>query len=447
MIESVSLFVFGVLAGSLLNLGIYQLAQTGRPISPWSRPDPQAPPRRWFDRIPIVGWLGLRREIFIHGTTFWIRPMMLELSTGLLLVFLYQEEISTQGLVAGQIAQLGLSSSTIIFPTLILYQNFLSHSLLIALMIVASFIDVDEKLIPDSVTVTGTILGLILAASLPYSLLPVVEASLIPAPSATVLLLRDGLPAETVNGNVLHTGFLTFVTPSFWPASLNGAPQIQSLLVGLGCYWFFCFAILPRSWYGRHGLQRASQLFIARFLRGLRTPAMILIIVLGTLGVFAIWWRAEVAWAGLLTALVGMVGSGTLIWAVRIAGSTALGKEAMGFGDVTLMMMIGTFLGWQPCLIIFFLAPFGALVIGVIQWIFSRNQVIPYGPFLCLATLVTIFQWAFFWDQTEPVFWAFGMWLPAILLACVVLMALMLWGWRFVVEHFPTRWSGQDSSR
>ena len=66
----------------------------------------------------------------------------------------------------------------------------------------------------------------------------------------------------------------------------------------------------------------------------------------------------------------------------------------MGFGDVTLMAMIGAFLGWQPCLIIFFLAPFAGLVIGVLRLILFRDREIPYGPFLCLATLVVIVAWA-----------------------------------------------------
>ena len=89
-------------------------------------------------------------------------------------------------------------------------------------------------------------------------------------------------------------------------------------------------------------------------------------------------------WAGLLTALVGMAASGGLVWMVRIIGPASLGREAMGFGDVTLMAMIGAFLGWQPCLIVFFLAPCRAGGRA------GRpdpppGREIPYGPFLCLA--------------------------------------------------------------
>ena len=57
----------------------------------------------------------------------------------------------------------------------------------------------------------------------------------------------------------------------------------------------------------------------------------------------------------------------------------------MGFGDVTLMAMIGAFMGWQPCMIVFFLSPFAGAVVGLVQWCLIRDNVIPYGPFLCLA--------------------------------------------------------------
>ena len=74
-----ALAVVGVLAGSLVNAGIYALAWFSRPISPWQRAHPSAPPRRWSDFLPIVGWLGLSRETAIHGQGFWIRPLLIEL--------------------------------------------------------------------------------------------------------------------------------------------------------------------------------------------------------------------------------------------------------------------------------------------------------------------------------------------------------------------------------
>ena len=94
-----AVFVLGACVGSAVNLAIYRLAWRPRPISPWSRPEPSAPPRRVWDRLPIFGWLGLRREAGLHGAGFWVRPMLLELLAGIGLAWLYWWEVVAAGLL------------------------------------------------------------------------------------------------------------------------------------------------------------------------------------------------------------------------------------------------------------------------------------------------------------------------------------------------------------
>src|SRR4029077_10216670 len=77
----------------------YLLAGQSRPISPWSRPPAEAPPRPFWCRLPVIGWLGLRREAVVHGRGFWIRPMLIELLCGMTLVFLYLWEVEWWRLV------------------------------------------------------------------------------------------------------------------------------------------------------------------------------------------------------------------------------------------------------------------------------------------------------------------------------------------------------------
>ena len=137
-------------------------------------------------------------------------------------------------------------------------------------------------------------------------------------------------------------------------------------------------------------------------------------------------------WEALLTALVGMAAAGGLIWAVRIIGAAALRREAMGFGDVTLMAMLGAFLGWQPCLVIFFLAPVAGLIIAILRLILFRDREIPYGPFLCLAALFVIVRWNAVWGYAQGVF-DLGWFVPLAVLCCLVLMALMLMTWRLIL--------------
>jgi Flp pilus assembly protein protease CpaA len=250
-----------------------------------------------------------------------------------------------------------------------------------------------------------------LAAGLPRSLLP------------------DVLPGGPMGWN---WDFLQLASPDVWPAELNG---VGSLALGLGCWWAWCIAILPRSWYSRHGWRRAMQLCCARVRHMPSTRRILIMAVAGSAVVAFVGFHRGLRWEAFLSALVGMAASGGLVWAVRVIGTAVLHREAMGFGDVTLMAMIGAFLGWQPCLIIFFLAPVAGLVMGVLRLILFRDKEIPYGPFLCLATLFVIVCWNPVWNRTLPTF-ALGWLVPAAVICCLALMAVMLATWRLILSAF-----------
>jgi len=427
-----ALFVLGVCIGGLINLGIYRLAWHPRAISPWSPGDPQAPPRRRSDRMPIVGWLGRRREAGLHGTGFWIRPMLLELLTGIGLAGLYWWEIGRQGLLppdAPQLAQPALQA--------ILHAEYGAHVLLICLLLVASLIDVDEKTIPDTITVPGTLLGLVLAAVYPWSLLPEFVPPLndLLRPAYWRLLSPETWQILQPASPELAPGGPFGWMPHLTPQGIRGFPQAWLLAVGLGCWWLWCVGLMPRSWYARHGYRRALQLCAARLVRERATYRILLMGAIGSAGILAVWLIGGPGWTGLLSGLVGMAAGGGLIWLVRVIGTAVLKREAMGFGDVTLMAMIGAFLGWQTCLIVFFIAPFAGLVVGLLQVILVRDSRIPYGPFLCLAAVVAIVGWAKVWDRTWDVF-ALGGLVPLFILFCLVLMALMLGVWKLIREAF-----------
>ena len=153
--------------------------------------------------------------------------------------------------------------------------------------------------------------------------------------------------------------------------------------------------------------------------------------LLGSVGLGLAWRWGEPRWNGLLSALVGLAASGGLVWLVRIIGTAVLRREAMGFGDVTLMAMIGALLGWQACILVFFLAPFAGLVIGLVVIILHRQDEIAYGPFLCLAALVTIVCWAGLWDWAKPLFEQ-GLLVIVLLLVGLALMALLLGLWQWI---------------
>lgn len=411
--------ILGVIVGTQVNRGIYRLAWFQRDIGPWSRPSADAAQRSWYDRLPILGWWLLRRESSLHGRGFWVRPLLLELAMGVTFAVLYWYEVDQRGLFPQD--RSAFVPTGLITP-LVLHLQLFSHLVLISLMMLATFIDLDEQTIPDAITVPGTLLGLLFSSVFPAS------RAIVAVPAAVG---GSGYAAEFLH---LCSGTGRPGIPE-WPAWLNGP---SGLIIGLSCFSAWCVAIIPWTWTLRRGLLKAVQFWLASISRRPSTAPIAGMGVTGAAVITSIWSSGGTRWESLLSALVGLAVGGGIIWAVRIVGSAALRQEAMGFGDVTLMAMIGSFTGWQPTLIIFFLAPFSAILIAVAQFAVSRRHDIAFGPYLCLATLFWSLRSGGIWrDYGLPIF-SMGWFVPAVGVSGLLLMGGMLQLWRLVRDAlFP----------
>lgn len=192
--------------------------------------------------------------------------------------------------------------------------------------------------------------------------------------------------------------------------------------------------------------------------------------IIGLVGQFAsrgeiqiqhIWidWNAEVpglkgAWFppwideyrhlhGLSVGIAGMLTGAGLIWFVRWISSKIIGQETMGLGDVTLMGMIGCYLGWQPVLFVFLIAPACAVAISLAQRFLGGKSYLPYGPFLSLATLIVLLFWAKLWT---PLRFVFGHWptLAGLIggaAAAFVILLILARLYRMIPVHDDRRYS------
>ena len=93
---------------------------------------------------------------------------------------------------------------------------------------------------------------------------------------------------------------------------------------------------------------------------------------------------------GLINSSLGLVAGGGLIYITGLLGNLAFKKESMGGGDVKLMAMLGSFLGWKMAILIFFLAPFFGTPVGVYLKFMKKQDVIPYAPFISMASFVAM---------------------------------------------------------
>ena len=94
---------------------------------------------------------------------------------------------------------------------------------------------------------------------------------------------------------------------------------------------------------------------------------------------------------GLKRSVVGVLVGGGLLYGTGMLGDFLFKKESMGGGDIKLLAMAGSILGWKLVTLTFFLAPMLALLPGLIVLVFKRSHVIPYGPFLSLGLILSLF--------------------------------------------------------
>lgn len=130
-------FIMGAMIGSFANVVIYRLPLSLNLVSPRSHCAKCKTPIAWFENIPMVSFLFLRGRCRYCGISIgWIHPLI-ELTIGLLAM--------------ACVIRFGVT-----------FQTFFFFTLLTALLI-ASMIDLEHRIIPDSISMGGAIVGFLVA--------------------------------------------------------------------------------------------------------------------------------------------------------------------------------------------------------------------------------------------------------------------------------------------
>ncbi len=92
--------------------------------------------------------------------------------------------------------------------------------------------------------------------------------------------------------------------------------------------------------------------------------------------------------------LLGSLTGAGIFLIITLIGGLIAGKEAMGMGDVKLMGTLGLYFGFQNIIVISVLAFLIGAIVSIIYMIVKRksaNSYIPFGPFIVISSIITIF--------------------------------------------------------
>lgn len=93
-------------------------------------------------------------------------------------------------------------------------------------------------------------------------------------------------------------------------------------------------------------------------------------------------------WGGLARAALGAAAGFALLYAVAWGGEKVFRKEAMGGGDIKMMAMVGSFVGWKGVL----LTLFGGALFGTVVFVpiaMRTKKLVPFGVFLAAGAALT----------------------------------------------------------
>jgi len=412
-------FAFGACVGSLLNVLVYRLPLGLDIVSPPSRCPMCGTRLTWRENVPVVGWLSLGGRCRFCKSPISAEYPLVEALVGLMFVALFAwwylapEGPSWLGIDwswgARPWTEAGFGAT---WPMYVMMVTLLSC------LLAATLIDARTFMIPALVVNVPTVVGLVAHTGHAWW----VERSrpgfrwfaegwtwTIPTPGPSgwiaVGVAVGGVAGLIVSWALARAGLLkrSFADYEAWEAeALREAERAR--------------AEDGASFQGGGEAEResAAELWVQypharrEMLRELLYvgPA----VALGLLGVgLGRWlggsWAMDPAtgemvssnvlplWGQALTgSVLGYLIGGGVVWLMRIAGSLAFGKEALGLGDVHLMAAVGACLGWIDPVVAFFVAAFVGVAVELVRGLLFREvkRTMPYGPYLAVATVLVI---------------------------------------------------------
>ncbi len=365
--------LYGACVGSFLNVVIYRMPAGESLLRPGSHCPRCQRGLAWFENIPIVSWLVLRARCRTCGASISAQYPLVEAVCALLFgMTFYAYYLSPW---RPEFAGAEALAST--WPVLLV------HLVLVAALLAASVVDMKLFIIPLDIPNCVTLVALV---GLPLAawVVPGSERASPAVGAHTAVAAFGGLGGLGVAYLLLRRGL---VPQSFAPDPDEPAPDVGEDASPHGS---------PEQWLAYPHPRRE----VAKELLYIAWPAAGVVTGFFAARIF-LAAPSEAPWPPVSVmggVIWGYLAGASLIWGIRILGTLAFGKEAMGLGDVHVLAAIGAVFGAGDALIVFFIAPFAGLagsvvVAGVGRLLKGEVRAIPYGPYLAAAALIwTWFQ-------------------------------------------------------
>jgi leader peptidase (prepilin peptidase)/N-methyltransferase len=373
----VFIFALGSCIGSFLNVVIYRMPRDKSLVTPPSSCPSCGRHIRFYDNIPLLSWLLLGRKCRYCKAPISARYFIIELLTAVVFLGLFIVYFDTD--IRKPVQPFGSRGWLVYLLDIIMLSAFIA----------ASAIDLEHWIIPLAICWFVTVAGFLGSAIAPYFIdIRLIRAySLLPSASAgTGSLALGAAIGLAISWGLLASGLLKRSYDIDEHAKEDGVQQKDNTAK----------ADPPEST-GQIGEQHFNHRLEA--FREIIFLTPIIACSLASYWIISNTVSIETqdnfpiqhpVIAGFLGSLWGYFAGCGIVWAVRILGTLAFGKEAMGLGDVHLMGAAGAVIGPLFVVLAFFIAPFFGLAWAGFQMFFKKIRQIPYGPFLSLGILVVM---------------------------------------------------------
>ncbi len=160
LILSIFSALLGLLIGSFLNVCIFRLPRNCMSIvKPRSRCPKCLNWIAWFDNLPVVSWCVLGGKCRHCRNPISVRYTLVELLTGALFFYAGYRALYLGLHPAGDLGGPPLPWSRVV--------QFLIEAWLVSALIVCTFIDLEFRILPDEITLSGVLIGLAASAAFP----------------------------------------------------------------------------------------------------------------------------------------------------------------------------------------------------------------------------------------------------------------------------------------